>query len=306
MSICRICIKEAPSSDDYHPRCLESIFGTRRTPHLDVGLDELFAQAAQQAGKMSISGVQPKVLVKLSEGKTHLEIAESGGRYIVKPQQTRFPALPENEHLTMQLARIVDIDTPPNGLTRLKDDSLAYLVKRFDRLDGGGKVQVEDFCQLAGNPPKDKYDGSLELCVRLLKQYASEPLVEIRKFYRQVLFGWWVGNGDMHLKNFSIITMSDGSHRLSPAYDLVSSVLVIPDDDLAMPVTGKKRNLTRQTWRAFAAYSGLPVKAADALLSAQIEALGPSIRLVQESFLPPEMKEKYVSVIAERTQILAG
>jgi serine/threonine-protein kinase HipA len=306
MGICRVCIKETTGNVDYHPRCLVDLFGSRKAPHLDVELGELFAQASQRAGKMSISGVQAKVLAKLSDGHTHLEIVESGGRYIVKPQQTGFAHLPQNEHLTMQLAQVVQIDTPPNGLVSLKDDSLVYVVKRFDRLDDGGKVQVEDFCQLAGKSPKEKYDGSAELCVRLLKKYASEPLVEVRKLYRQMLFGWWVGNGDMHLKNFSMLTQPNGQHQLSPAYDLVSTVLVIPGDSLAMPLAGKTKGLTRRAWMDFASYSGLPTKAAETLLSAQIEAMGPSIELVEASFLPPEMKTQYKAIISDQTRILKG
>ena len=45
--------------------------------------------------------------------------------------------------------------------------------------------------------------------------------VELLKLYRLLLFDWWSGNGDMHLKNFSLLTGKDGRHRLSPAYDLV-------------------------------------------------------------------------------------
>ena len=58
----------------------------------------------------------------------------------------------------------------------LKDKAIAYLIKRFDRLDDGTKLQVEDFCQLAEKPLRDKYEGSSELCVRILRKYASEPL----------------------------------------------------------------------------------------------------------------------------------
>ncbi|MCY2924050.1 MAG: HipA domain-containing protein [Planctomycetota bacterium] len=306
MGICRICIKDAGSSVDYHRNCLMDLFGSRKSPHLDVDLGELFALAAQQAGKMSISGVQAKVLAKLSEDQSQLEVVESGSRFIIKPQQAGYSHLPENEHLTMQLARIVEIDTPANGLLSLKDDSLAYVVKRFDRLDDGTKLQVEDFCQLAGQSPKEKYSGSAELCVRLLNKYASEPLVEIRKLYRQILFGWWVGNGDLHLKNLSMLTPHGLQHQLSPAYDLVSTVLVIADDDLALPVLGKKQNLTRRTWMDFGSYCELPPKAVEALLSAQAEALEPSIRLVRDSFLPPEIKQRYEAVITDRTRILNG
>jgi serine/threonine-protein kinase HipA len=101
------------------------------------------------AGKMSISGAQEKVSLTLSKDKTSLEVAPTGGRYILKPETTRFSSVPQNELLTMRLARLVSIEVPPCGLIRLKDGSPSYIIKRFDRQENGEKLQVEDFCQLA-------------------------------------------------------------------------------------------------------------------------------------------------------------
>ena len=131
------------------------------------------------------------------------------------------------------------------------------LCARFDRLADGTKQRQEDFCQLALQPAKQKYDGSAELCARLVKRYATEPVIEALRLFRLVLAAWWTGNGDMHLKNFSIVTDASGISRLSPAYDLVCTRLVIEDDDLALPVGGKKSKLTRRDWVAFGRYCGL-------------------------------------------------
>ena len=116
--------------------------------------------AAEMAGKMSISGVQEKVSLRLSDDKSRFEIAPTGGRYILKPEPSRFAFVPQNEHLTMRLAELVGIEVPPFGLVELKDKAIAYIIKRFDRLDDGTKLQVEDFCQLDEKPIRDKYQGS--------------------------------------------------------------------------------------------------------------------------------------------------
>ena len=108
----------------------------------------------------------------------------------------------------MRLAELVGIEVPPFGLVELKDKAIAYIIKRFDRLDDGTKLQVEDFCQLAEKPIRDKYQGSGELCVRILRKYASEPLIEIRKLFKVLLFSWWASNGDQHLEEFLA-----GSHQ---------------------------------------------------------------------------------------------
>jgi serine/threonine-protein kinase HipA len=155
--------------------------------------------------------------------------------------------------------------------------------------------------QLAEKSPKEKYDGSGELCVKLLRKYASEPPVEILKLYRLLLFVWWSGNGDMHLKNFSLTAGRDGIVRFTPAYDLVCTRLVIPKDTLALPILGKKDNLQRGSWREFAEYCQLPARAADRVLDKQTAILAEALRLIDCSFLPKEQKERYKNLIEERT-----
>lgn len=125
---------------------------------------------------------------------------------------------------------------------RLKGGSLAYLVKRFDRLDDGTKLHVEDFCQLAEKPMRGKYQGSAELCVRILRKHAAEPLIEIRRLFQVLLFSWWVANGDQHLKNFSLLTTPDGYRRLSPVYDQICTKLVLREDDLALTISEEEKH----------------------------------------------------------------
>jgi serine/threonine-protein kinase HipA len=307
MAICRICLREVGKDSDCHPACIEALFGATQMPALDVDLTKLYSLAAtKMAGKMSISGVQEKVSLTLAADGSALEVASSGGRYILKPESSRFLAVPPNEHLTMHLAALVAIEVPPFGLLRLKDGSWAYVIKRFDRLDDGGKLALEDFCQLSQKPLRDKYDGTAELCVRLLRKFASEPLIEIHKLYRLLLFTWWVANGDMHLKNFSLLTTRNGIRRLSPAYDLVCTKLVIPDDALSLTIGGRDKKLTRRRWLDFATYCRLPERAAKRVLSEQIDALAGALGYIERSFLPEAMKERYAEIVRENTSVLAG
>jgi serine/threonine-protein kinase HipA len=243
--ICRICLGDVGGESDYHARCARALFGSAKAPHLDIEVSKLHTAALAMVGHTSLSGAQKKISVNLSADRETLQVAAERGRYILKPQTETYPSLPENEHLTTRLAQLVDLDVGRFGLVSLKDGSLAYIVKRFDRLADGRKVRQEDFCQLAELSPKEKYDSTAERCVKLLQKHASEPLVEILKFYRLLLFSWWTGNGDMHLKNFSLLVDEQGIVRLTPAYDLICTRLVIPDDSLALPICGKKDNLHR-------------------------------------------------------------
>ncbi len=308
MATCRICLGQTRGEEQAHPACARDLFGTPTLPSLEFELGELYAIASRQAGKLSISGAQEKISLRLSEGGDRLEPAEKGGNYILKPEPSRFSALPQNEHLTMRLASLTEIETLPFGLVRLKDQALAYVIKRFDRLPGGGKLQVEDFCQLGEIQPKDKYElGSAELCVRLLRKYATEPLVEIRKLFRLLLFGWWTANGDMHLKNFSLLTGADGLRRLSPAYDLVNTRLVMPEDDsLAVMMCGRKRKITRRKWLDLAEYGKIPKRAAESLVEAQIGVAEEAVRLIHASFLPEKQKDAYERILRENSEILKG
>jgi len=94
---------------------------------------------------------------------------------------------------------------PPSALVELSDGTLALVVRRFDRIHDGGKLAMEDFCQLAELPPSGKYDGSAERRGKLVARFASEPLLDLLRLYRQFVFTWWVGNGDLHLKNLALL-----------------------------------------------------------------------------------------------------
>ncbi len=214
--------------------------------------------------------------------------------------------LPQHEHISMCLASVVGIETPPFGLIRLKDGALTYIIKRFDRLDDGTKLQVEDFCQLGEKRIKEKYEGSAELCVRILRKYASEPLLEISRLYRLLLYGWWVANGDMHLKNFALLTVPDKTRQLSPAYDLLCTRLAIPEDGLALTIGGRNKKLTRRKWLDFGDYCGIPPKAVQRIMAAQFAALEKSIGIIHRSFLPEKKKEEYEKIVREHTEVLAA
>lgn len=301
MTACWICLDELEGATTlYHPRCLKTLFGTTTPPVVEVELAKLHTLALAMVGHTSLSGVQRKISVGLNQDRTTLQVAIEGGRFLLKPQAQTFPHLPENEHLTMKLAKLVGIDVPPCGLVRLRDDSVAYVVARFDRPHGGGKLRQEDFCQLAEQPPKNKYEGSAELCVRLVRKYASEPLVEILKLYRLLVFVWWTGNGDMHLKNFSLLAAPDGLQRLSPAYDLLCTRLVITEDPLSLSVQGRKDGLTRAAWLRFAEYCQIGPRAAERVLDTMAGSLDEALGLVSRSPLPLELRESYAELLTAR------
>ena len=301
MSSCLVCL--GPAQADYHPRCARRLFGTSRIPRVEIDQANLTLLGIEMAGRVSLSGVQRKLGLGLDGGTLHAGAGTQ--RFILEPQIQEFEQVPENEQLTLRLARMVGLDVPEHGLLRLRDDSLALLVVRFDRTPTGRRLPMEDFCQLAGFQPGDKYRGSAELCARLLRRHSAEPPVDLARFLRLLLFSWWCGNGDLHLKNLSLLTRTPGAPRLSPSCDLVNTAILYPDDPLALPVGGKRRNFPPKVWHRFAEYCGLPpgVVAFEARrLLKQEEKMN---ALVARSRLDDARREAYASVLRARRETLA-
>lgn len=264
---------------------------------------ELRQEAAARAGKMSIQGVQPKLSARLLIKEQRFALVDQGGQYILKPQTADYDEVPENEDLTMRLAALVGIEVPLHGLLYGRDGALTYFIKRFDRTGRKDKIHVEDFAQLSGRNRETKYRSSMEQVARLIEAYCTFPAIEKVKLFRLALFGFLVGNEDMHLKNFSIIHRKDVI-TLSPAYDLLNTTIVLPstEEELALPLNGKKNKLTRVDFVDYFAAQrlGLEGRLIDKMLSGFVEARTAMEKLIGKSFLSSATKEKYLQLLAER------
>ena len=307
----------------YEP-CGEALYSPTGLRALSPNLEALHDfpyDAAQQrreavirAAKMSIQGVQPKLSVRLHAKAGLFEIVDRGGRYLVKPQHGVYPSLPENEGLTMQLAGLCGIEAPLSGLVRCADGTWSYFVRRFDRVGHNRKVPLEDFAQLGGFSRETKYSASMELVVKILDAYCTFPAIEKTRLFKRSLFNFLVGNEDMHLKNFSLITR-DHKVELAPAYDYLSSTVAFmaigkrPEniEEIALPLQGKKRELTRKDWVEYfgAERLSLPPKIIDKVLVELAEAANAWRTRVEQSFLPPDEKELYTDLLAERSARLS-
>jgi serine/threonine-protein kinase HipA len=113
----------------------------------------------------------------------------------------------------------------------------------------------------------------------------------------------------MHLKNFSLMHI-DGLTRLSPAYDLLNTTLVLPADaeELALPLKGKRRRLNRLDWVDYWGQKRLGFSPAvvDRELSSLQAALPRMISLIGGSFLSPASQEGYLGILSRRWRVLEG
>lgn len=281
--------------------------GLRTLKDLEYTADEQRKEAFNRATKMSIQGVQPKLSAILNIKEEKFEIVDKSGKFILKPQHDIFPEMPENEDLTMKLADEIGLEIPPHGLIWSKDNSLTYFIKRFDRKGHTDKIPVEDFAQLAGLNRDTKYKYSMEKVVKLIDKYCTFPAIEKIKLFKLTIFNYLIGNEDMHLKNFSIITQ-DGQSSLSPCYDLVNSTIEYKkqDEEIALPLKGKKKKLNRDQLIDY--FGKEKCELTDKSIDKVLESISLSVskwkELISNSFLSKEMKEKYQTLLETRLKIL--
>ncbi len=240
-------------------------------PATERGADR--SRREEEPLRFSLAGVQLKfsALMDTSKGLT-LPANGVGGDWIVKLPSPRFEAVPENEYAMMTLARAVGIDVPEVRLVATKEieglphelpesfgQSLA--VRRFDRPHPGERVHIEDFAQVFGVYPEEKYrKASYGSIARVLWLETGEA--GVTEFTRRLVFNVLIGNADAHLKNWSLIYPDGRTPKLAPAYDLVATGPYIPGDRLALSLGGTKEfaQVDLERIRRFAEKAGLPVR----------------------------------------------
>lgn len=298
---------------DYHKACARKIFESTTVPVLPytrTNIKELAREII--TASTTVTGVQAKLSLDISRGHAgepqRFTIVGLWGRFILKPQTNRFANLPENEDLTMHMAEATGIKTIPHSLIRFADGELCYITRRIDRTKKGDRIAMEDMCQLSERLTEDKYKGSYERIAKLIRQYSAAPLLDVVNFWEVVLFSWLTGNADMHLKNFSLFRPAK-DYMLTPAYDLLSTALAMPEDDeeLALTLNGKKKRIKREDFEKAMSDSGMDEKAIANLFNRFSKAIPKWHELIGISFLPDDLQQTYhdkIDTMARRISIV--
>jgi serine/threonine-protein kinase HipA len=306
MERCLYCYQSLEQGQvDFHPQCSKKIFGTAVPPVLPYTKADIESLALEVVrSQVTITGVQPKLSVDLEKGKggeKRFTIVGLWGEYILKPQTEQYPSLPENEDLTMHLASLARIKTVPHSLIRFQDGSLAYITKRIDRDKKGVKIPMEDMCQLTEKLTEQKYKGSHEQIAKKIVEFSAYPVLDLINYFEVLLFCYLTGNTDMHLKNFSLYKKV-GECVLAPAYDLLSTKLVIPQDseELALTLNGKKSKLKKVDFDSLLKTMKVDDKAIENVYDKFRKVIPEWLLFIDSSFLPDEMKEQYKTLIQEK------
>jgi serine/threonine-protein kinase HipA len=227
----------------------------------DADFDELFQRSVGTAGDWRESAALPGVQVKVSTEMISFPVAgPAGDRWILKLNPPEYPRLVENEAFFLGMARACGLEVPAFHLAADRLGRSGLLVKRFERAhrdDLVVRLAQEDACQLLNRYPADKYRLTyLEVC-RAILEVSTVPAVDALRLVTLVAFSYLVGNGDLHAKNVSAGETLDGDVRLTPAYDLLSTIAYVGNDRLALPVDGRDDNLRRRHLVEFGARIGV-------------------------------------------------
>lgn len=312
--------------DTYCPSCRKLLFDGKKVTHFlsfDQPTGENISTFQEKTKRLSISGVQLKYSLRL-EG-TQLVLTDKGGEYILKPMPPKVELenadqVPENEHLTMQMAsQVFNIETAPNALIYFKDGSPAYITKRFDVGESGKKIPQEDMAQLSGRSKETtgvqfKYEGTYEEVGKLIDKYTQAAIPAKEDFFRILVYNYLISNGDAHLKNFSLVLSEMGDYRLSKAYDILSTVIHTPNEsDTALSLF--EGDMNDEFYNIFGCYGqrefytlgiklGILSSRVERILTQMLSKSNKIYAMIDKSFLSGEIKSKYKEEYQKKLKLM--
>lgn len=255
----------------------------------------------------SLAGVQLKFSMARQGRRFTLPMSGVGGRWIVKLPDRAFRDVPANEFATMRWAAATGLDVPDVELLAGADldgvpeslvapEEQVYAVRRFDRTDAG-RVHIEDLAQVREVRPSKKYDGtSYDAIGRVVVALTGEE--GFTEYVRRLVFIVLTGNGDAHLKNWSLIYPDGRTPRLAPAYDLLSVTVYeqFSEDRMAFRIGGERSfaALRRDHFRRLADSAGTDPDDVVALVDGTVEAMRAAWPPVRDDPSTPGFLARYL------------
>ena len=318
--ICKGCYKK--DTEGYCLSCRKKLFDSLRIPAVlsfDAPKANNIASFQEHSKRLSISGVQLKYSLRLENKE--LVFTGQSGEYLLKPIPpsnllVAAEDVPENEHLTMQIAeQLFGIRTASNALIHFKDGAPAYITRRFDVKMDGSKYQQEDFAQITNRTKAThgetfKYNGSYLEIGETIKTFVAAAVPALERFFQLIVFNYVVSNGDAHLKNFSLIRTEQGEYLLTPAYDIMATVIHTPQEsDTALDLYPGDINSSfyqtygyygREHFLTLANKLGLLESRAIRMIDIFLARREQMEYMVHQSFLTDASKTKYLTNLSDR------
>ena len=317
---CYGCLKEIAKSLYYCPRCKNNLFDGKSVKPLNFDKTEFYKIRSEMSDKMSISGVQDKISLSFNDSNELVPINKDG-RYILKPiprdhdSTINLEDIVQNEHLSMQISsQIFKINTAHNALIEFSDGELAYITKRFDYSLKGSekkivKVDQEDFASVLeytseNNSKNYKYESSYEECALKIKEVIAAYIPALEEFYKRIVLNYLIGNGDAHLKNFSIIRdVNRTDYTLSPNYDILYTKYHLPKEEGVMGLElfkdydtkafGAMGYYTLEDFEVFAQMIGIKQKRLEKIYKDILTSQKQVYDLIDRSYMSKDAKDSY-------------
>lgn len=270
----------------------------------------------ENKGHLSLSGAQEKYSAVIDGGVFRLTKKDERGTYILKPKLTGFENRefsPANENLTMQIAaQVYGILTAENAVCFTENGDQVYVTKRYDVNRDGSRLQQEDFASLAGIT-KETHGESFKYnaldyvgLAEIIRKYIPAWRIELVRYFDLILFNFVFANGDAHIKNFSVLQTSRGDYRLAPAYDLINTLLHIPDghifalDKGLYPGWNRESGVSGLDFQVFGEIIGLEKTIVKSEIDRFCADYSETERLIDNSFLSDKLKEDYRKIFHTR------
>ena len=252
----------------------------------------------------ALAGVQDKVSGRMLT----VPLAHGGRAHLLKFEVPEFPRVVEDEAFFLGVARRLRHPVVAAEVVHDRHGRPGLLVTRFDRVPDGDhlrRLAVEDGAQVLGVHPAQKYTVSSEdLVTGVAGVCRSRPLA-LRALLLQLVLAWASGNGDLHAKNVSVVGAADRS--VAPVYDIPSTV-PYGDPTAALPLVGRRENLTAKAFRSFGETVGLPRAAVDRVLAEVLEATADVPAQIEAGAVPwdPRRRADLVRTLRRRRRDLEG
>jgi serine/threonine-protein kinase HipA len=288
---------------------------------LTFSRSDFFKESAKFVEGMSISGVQQKLSLIINDDNI-FEIVSTKGTYILKPSPESYPYAAENEQCAMAISRFVGIDTAFSANIQFSDGEEAFITKRYDRINGL-KLHQEDLAQGFNLPSEDKYKKSYEEALELSRLMSGGKLSVVKDLFNRIVLAYLIGNDDMHLKNMSLIKTTENKTQnydgLTPNYDqlfvhafpnplkldvLALDLLKEEEDCVYTKVYDKYGFYTGYDFYELGKRAGLRPPVVENVLNTYFQNETEIIEIIENSFMPNEMKNKAILLFQDRLKAL--
>jgi serine/threonine-protein kinase HipA len=293
-------------ANPFHTTCAKKMWGSTKKLTAFLDKEEPVTSFRRAIYGGSISGAQRKGLFQYDKG--NLIPTHAKAEYILKPPGDS-PNLPENEHLTMSIAKAIGFTIPPLTIFHIEGVGCVFAIKRFDLTSDKIQLRLEDAGQVLQVPSSDKYNSSYEKLSKAIQQCSDAPIADLLDYWQRIVFSFFIANGDMHLKNWSFLEQPSmkGVFKLSPCYDFLNTRLPIPDEeiDIGLALNGRKHQIKLSMFIELAQRLNISHLTQDTFDSLD-KWMSITTELTQSSYLDLTKQKRYLEIVNSRYQVLKG